>query len=489
MADISLTASMRSNLLSLQNTQNLMDLTQERLSSGKKVNSAIDNPSAYYASRSLTNRANDLNALIDSMGQGIQTIKAATQGIEAITKFAEQAKAIANSARDVPSNMKEKVSTTGKVKGTDTFATAGQIIMDERADMSKLDLTYADAAAVAAKNSAISADFYIDGKKVTVKAESAAVNTAVTGKQFADAVKLELEKNGLKVDITNATTGAMTITSPTGSAITVANSEAGAVDAMAAVTPTGDREAHVIIDVAAGTTVDAMIADFNAQAPNLIAEIDADTGKLVIRASDAGKETKNGFQVAVEGGVATALPGLSGRIDTVMTSENAIVQRAKYAAQFDSILNQIDQLAKDSGYKGVNLLKENDLKVIFNEDRSSTMEIKGVDASSKGLSLNASTNKWIDVGDIDNAVTEVEDAINALRTMASEFGNNFSVVQNREEFTDNLINVLTGGSDKLTLADMNEESANMLALQTRQQLAVNSLSLASQAAQSVLKLF
>ena len=100
MADISLTASMRSNLLSLQNTQSMMDRTQDRLSTGKKVNSAIDNPSSYYTAQGLTNRASDLEALLDSMGQGIQTLKAATEGIESITSFVQQAKAIANTARD-----------------------------------------------------------------------------------------------------------------------------------------------------------------------------------------------------------------------------------------------------------------------------------------------------------------------------------------------------------------------------------------------------
>ena len=103
MADISLTASMRTNLLSLQNTQSLMDTTQERLSTGLKVNSAIDNASSYYTAQSLNNRASDLSALLDSMGQGIQTIQAANEGIEAITEFVEQAKAIANSARDAAS--------------------------------------------------------------------------------------------------------------------------------------------------------------------------------------------------------------------------------------------------------------------------------------------------------------------------------------------------------------------------------------------------
>ncbi|MBO5443326.1 MAG: flagellin, partial [Alphaproteobacteria bacterium] len=114
MSEISLTASMRSNLLSLQNTQSLMDTTQERLSTGKKVNSAIDNPSSYYTAQSLNNRASDLSSLLDSMGQGIQTIKAADEAIEAITTFAQQAKAIANSARD-------EAAKEDPVKGSGTF--------------------------------------------------------------------------------------------------------------------------------------------------------------------------------------------------------------------------------------------------------------------------------------------------------------------------------------------------------------------------------
>ena len=164
-------------------------------------------------------------------------------------------------------------------------------------------------------------------------------------------------------------------------------------------------------------------------------------------------------------------------------------ERTSYANQFNEILEQIDALANDAGYKGVNLLQENNLKVIFNEDRSSMIEIQGVDASSKGLGISQAQNNWQKDASIETSITHIEDAISKLRTMASDFGNNYSVVQSREEFTDNLINVLTEGADKLTLADMNEESANMLALQTRQQLAINSLSLASQAAQSVLKLF
>ena len=101
---ISLTASMRSNLMSLKNIATQMDKTQNILSTGKKVNSAIDNASSYYQARSLTNRATDLNSLLDSMGQGIQTLQAATQGIEAATSYLEQMKSVAEQALALPDN-------------------------------------------------------------------------------------------------------------------------------------------------------------------------------------------------------------------------------------------------------------------------------------------------------------------------------------------------------------------------------------------------
>ena len=108
MSDISLTASMRSNLLSLQQISQLQDQTQLRLSTGLKVNSAIDNPSSYYTASSLTNRADDLSALLDAMSQGIQTIKAATEGIETAEELIKQMKAIAEQVNTSTSPVPEK---------------------------------------------------------------------------------------------------------------------------------------------------------------------------------------------------------------------------------------------------------------------------------------------------------------------------------------------------------------------------------------------
>ena len=173
----------------------------------------------------------------------------------------------------------------------------------------------------------------------------------------------------------------------------------------------------------------------------------------------------------------------------VVSATNGSNERATYAKQFDDILTQIDQLVQDTSYKGINLLNGDDLTVVFNEYRTSTLELKGVTFNSTGLGLTRVADEWKSTITIDQSLDQITKATSMLRAQASEFGQNLSTVQIREDFTENMINNLQTGADKLTLADMNEEAANLLALQTRQQLATNSLAMANQAAQSVLKLF
>ena len=159
----------------------------------------------------------------------------------------------------------------------------------------------------------------------------------------------------------------------------------------------------------------------------------------------------------------------------------------KAAKGYKKIINQYDELMNDASYKGINLLKGNDLSVMFNEDRSSSLTVDGVDMTSSSLGL--TTFEWQTQGDIAQSLSEIADALSSIRSFTTELGNNYSILTTRQNFTDSLINVLTEGADNLTLADMNSESATMLALQTRQQLAVNALSLASESAREILKLF
>jgi flagellin len=278
--DISLTAGMRSNLLTLQATSTLLDRTQTRLSTGKKVSSPLDDPVSFFKAQSYTNRASDLAALKDGMSDAIQTVKAADAGIKGITALLNSAKSIATAARS-----------------------------------------------------------------------------------------------------------------------------------------------------ASGTT------DF------------------------------------------TNLEG-----------------------QFNEIMTQIADLAADSGYGGVDLLGSplGTLTVAFDPAGDHTLTITGqaTTTSSVGGSTfvaadfeNLIPGGTPNITGIQAAITSVDDALGGLRTLSAGLSSSLSTITARQEFTSNMIGTLQTGADNLTLADMNEEGANMLMLQTRQSLGVTALSLASQAAQSVLRLF
>jgi len=168
-------------------------------------------------------------------------------------------------------------------------------------------------------------------------------------------------------------------------------------------------------------------------------------------------------------------------------------ERSTLAVQFNELLGQIDSLANDSTFNGINLLKASpdNLDVIFNEDNTSNLTVTGLDntTSTTGINIAVAANNFGTSSNIDTALTRISDALVTLRGNAATLGSNATILRTRLDFTENLVNTLEGGSGKLTLADLNEESANLLSLQTRQQLGLNSLSLAAQSERAILSLF
>jgi flagellin len=164
--------------------------------------------------------------------------------------------------------------------------------------------------------------------------------------------------------------------------------------------------------------------------------------------------------------------------------------RTTAQSSFNELLVQITQLAQDASFNGVNLLNSDNLTVTFNEDGSSTLLINGVDFTAAGLGLTTQAgDAFQSNAGVNAAIAELDAATSTLRSQAATFGSNLSIVQARQDFTKNMISVLQIGADQLVLADSNEEGANMLALNTRQQLSTVALSLAAQADQNVLRLF
>ena len=272
---INLTASARANLLSLQGTAKLIGRTQERLATGLKVNSALDDAQAFFQARALSNRASDLANVKDSIDQGVSTLKATVQAIEAITALVEQVRGLAQAA---------------KSEATDTQGTNN---------------------------------------------------------------------------------------------------------------------------------------------------------------------------------------------------------RSNFALQARNLATQINNLVNDASYQGINLLASvpSNLEVNFNETSAVELSVLGKTLHAGALSISTTTADFATNGAIDVDLTKLDSALSTLRTEATRYGANNTLLVTRLDFTSKFINTLNEGAGKLTLADLNEESANLLALQTRQQLAINSLGLAAQAEQSVLSLF
>lgn len=401
MADVTLTAALRSNLLSLQGTQKLLDQTQLRLATGRKVNSALEDANAYFAAQTLNNRASDLSFLLDGQGQALQVLKAADTGIQSLQKLITQARSIAQSARD-------SVSNAGAYRSGDLTA------------------------ALAANVGAIATTLNL------TSGSGATANITVTGRSL----------NAIAADINTNSAFQATVVDGTPDATT------GATNKRLEIRATGGQTLS-IENNAAGTF-------FNA--------------------NNGGAGGTAGVEIAT-GGAYT--------LGNAIASASTTPDQVALEKQFTVIRDQIDQLVQDTGYRGTNLLNGDSLDVKFNENNSSNITVTGVTFNATGLGIAAvtGTNGFNTSDFIDNFITQLDLANATLRVQAKSYGNALTVIQAREDFTKNLINTLKEGSDKLTLADANEEGAKLLALQTSQQLGITSLSLASQAQQSVLRLF
>ena len=347
MADITINSAVRANLQTLQGTAKLMEQTQNRLATGLKVSSAIDNPQSFFTASGLSARAGDMSALLDSMSLGVQTLKAADEGIKSIQKLVDQAKSVANQAL--------------------------------QADATATTLTKtSEAAAIAGTAGARTVTFQIG----TGSAVSVAFGTATYATAASSAAAIESELAGL-------------------------------------VTASGTL---------AGLTVSR-------------------TG------GDLSFEVASGVDLTIAGPAAATGAAGFGIAASATNGETLAEARSTYATDYNNLRTQIDQLSTDASFNGINLLAGDSLSVQFNEGSTSKLDITGVTYNAAGLGITETA-----FSDIDADVTKLNAATSTLRKQSSTFGANLSVVQNRQDFTKNMVSVLEGGAGNLTLANQSEQS-------------------------------
>jgi flagellin len=379
MSDITISSAVRSNLSALQATSKMMSSVQEKLATGKKVNSALDNPNSFFTAKGLENRASDLSTLLDDMGQSTQTLKAADKGIEAISELVDAAKAKANQAAQT----------------TD---------QDERSQ------------------------YVSEYNELLTQVEDLAKDAGYKGKNL-----LSGSGNDLSVTFNEDGTSSLAIT---------------AVDYTDASSSTGLN----LSDLAAGASGSATIGLSTTM--TVTTDLLTDSANFVSGDTLTFSDTNGTELASFEVTATTTVGDLQAAIDDIDGADTTL-------AAGSITIDASFQLSVTSAGTG-------------------TLADDTTNGANSGFASDSA---------IDTVLDNLTSAQNTLRSQASTFGTNLSIVENRQDFTNAMINTLEEGAGKLTLADTNEEGVNLLSLQTQQSLASTSLSLASQADQNVLRLF
>jgi hypothetical protein len=520
MSGIVLSASVRQNLLALQSTASLLAKTQNDLATGNKVNTALDNPTEFFTAQSLNNRASDIANLLDGIGNGVQVLQAANTGLTSLQQLVSNAQSIANQVLQSPTGYTTKSNVSS---ATITGANAQNLLGDStNATVTGSAVNNDNTAAAAAiststllsgTGSSTSNDLAsgittgdtltVDGVTFTFVAGSVSAGTnigigdsvghllsaidAVTGTTTASSI------SGGKIVLNTGTTQNLTIagTALAKLGLTAGTTNVGAPQLAGETLTIGATGGGTPTSITFGTgpgqisTLNALNA---ALAPNNLQASISTTGVLnIITSNDAASSTIGAF-----GGSATA----SGQAFATVTAPPPVVDpnsqatRANLVSQYNNVLAQINTTAQDASFNGVNLLNGDTLKLVFNETGRSTLNIQGVTFNDAGLGLSTLTEgtDFLDSNSANKVLTALDSASTTLRSEASALGSNLSIVQIRQDFSKNLINVLQTGASNLTLADTNEEAANSQALSTRQSIAVSALALANQSQASVLQL-
>ena len=426
MSDVTLSAAVRGSLLSLQATTDLIDRTNGRLSTGLRVASAVDDPVSFFSARSLTDRSADFTERKDGIDQGISTVTAALDGVESIDSLVRQLKGIANSLK----------SSTG-TQFTD-LVTQFNDIRTQIGDLAN-DAEYQGVNLIDNTSETLTINFSNNTTSLlTVNAAQlqetglgiqGLISRSDTAISFTGTVASGVDLNAGVSSLTEANAisdfGGVFVVTYNGTGTTVTN-DGGEI--------TFALNSQVSITVAVGT------ADSQTVTQGQTLTLQLATANVASLSGATAAAANTGFTTANSGAISTGtfVGIVSGNTGTFASTGGA----NQYAVNTAGALQS-----------GINFVSE-------------------------GVSSEA-----------DTVITELDTALTTLRSQSQKLGSNVALLQTRLDFTEQYTNTLEEGAGKLTLADLNGEGANLLALQTRQQLGISALAFAGQSEQGILALF
>lgn len=391
--NVTLSGSVRSNLLALQRTQSAIDVTNSRLNTGKKVNTVIDDAVAFFSAKALDDRAADFNdrkATIDQAISGINTALTATTAIDSLLK---QLKGIATSAKSA------------------TSIERGTLQTQYNTVKSQIDQLVADAS--------------YQGLNLVNN------STARQDTQFSD-------RSASRLTVT----------------------------------------AQRLTTYGAGSSLASAVNSVSGGGSNIGSQVLGAVGQYFIVAVMSGTNT-----------VSTITLIRYGQASTIAVATSLTLQSAAAFASVSSILA--------TGYNvvsGLNVFQGSQLYIFVDSKLTGSNAVNTVNTGTLWSAAAFDTNQTINANDqftqaIDFLIQGLDASIAQNNSVAKALGTNVAVLNTRLEFTKEYVNTQKEGAGKLTLADTNEEGANLVSLQTRQQLGVQALAFAGQTEQSVLRLF
>ena len=516
--DIGIGATLRRNINVINRTIQAFEVTSARLATGKKVNSALDNPQNYFAALDLQNRAADFSRRLDAIGQSLSVVQQANLGVSAIENLINQGEAIVidslekalvnetdGALIDVeldnsPTSLRNQILSANPDVYYPLDDAAGPFTdLGNGGGVNATPTGGATLGAAPIYNNGGGNSVQFDGVNDHISvADSNLINLNATAARTVELVFNADDTTGRQILFEEgANVNGLTIYIDNGEVYVTAEDDNGGnryADIFHSASINAGETYHVAFVFSAaedrfqgflnGVAMGPPISIGSENFPSHSGDVHIGGGNDGVQWHD-GEGTGNAFHF--QGRISDVAIYNRALTDSELfdhgTSLNASTEIKIANKEYDLILSQIDQIARDSGYRATNLLLGNDLITDFNDSRTTQLTTKGVNFTSAGLGLERF--EFDSVENIEIILEQLRDARAEVRSFGNNLANDLVVLQTREDFTIQLINKHEKGADKLTLADQNEEGANQLALGTRLSLATTALTIGAQQQRSI----
>lgn len=511
--NIVINSALRNTLTSIRQSQRSVDRTSTNLASGLRVNTATDDPQNFFASKALFQNSSILNKRLDHMGLGLRTVQEALTGLETIENILDLAEIKALEAQDelektdsaLPNTILEDAPVAyfrlGDADGPTAFnlgtlGAGGDGVYTNGVTQGE-EILFFGAGGLPARFDGINQFVAVpnddsintSGPFPERTVELIFNADSVSGRQVlweeggtVNSLNIYIDNGLLRVNgrTTNAGGyGPLDISVPIEAGVSyhVAFTQDG---------PNGQFTGYLNGEEFGSEAIGSFIGNHPNQngigaVNNNVYFHDDGPGNAPGRADGTFAFNGQISDLAIYNSIIDA-EGMRARYEAT-----SLPLSEQFRLEVQEFLVQIEDVVEDSNFRGLNLLNKEDLIVDFNEERSSQLRVDGQDFSLAGLEL--TEVNFQKPSQVRDAIANIRKAISKIRDFGTTLVNDVNIIEIRQEFTRNLINTQKAGATDLTIADQNEEGANLLAGQIRQELGFVALSLAGQSQTSILEIF